>query len=83
MNGFYSDFALELLSSIDFLASSEKTFSRQELDKQIISDKLLGWNDRKQSVFSNPKYIDISLRHIKNAGIENGMEKSTIAQHRV
>lgn len=66
LNGFYSDFALELLSSIDFLASSEKTF-----DKQIISDKLLGWSDRKQSMFSNPKYIDISVRHIQNAGIEN------------
>ena len=66
LNGFYSDFALELLSSIDFIASAEKTF-----DKQIISNKLNDWSDRKQSMFSNPKYIDISLRHLQNAGIEN------------
>lgn len=66
LNGFYSDFALELLSSIDFIASTEKTF-----DKQIISNKLNDWSDRKQSMFSNPKYIDISVRHLQNAGIEN------------
>jgi hypothetical protein len=66
LNGFYSDFALELLSSIDFIASTEKTF-----DKQIISNKLNDWSDRKHSMFSNPKYIDISVRHLQNAGIEN------------
>jgi|AntRauMFilla1563_2_1112583.scaffolds.fasta_scaffold00034_3 O-acetyl-ADP-ribose deacetylase (regulator of RNase III) len=66
LNGFYSDFALELLSSIDFIASSEKTF-----DKQIIFNKLNDWSDRKQSMFSNPKYIDISVRHLQSAGIEN------------
>jgi O-acetyl-ADP-ribose deacetylase (regulator of RNase III) len=66
LNGFYSDFALELLSSIDFIASTEKSF-----DKQIISDKLNDWSDRKQSMFYNPKYIDISVRHLQSAGIEN------------
>ena len=66
LNGFYSDFALELLSSIDFIASTEKTF-----DKQIISNKLNDWSDRKQSMFSNPKYIDISVRHLQSARIEN------------
>jgi O-acetyl-ADP-ribose deacetylase (regulator of RNase III) len=66
LNGFYSDFALELLSSIDFIASTEKTF-----DKQIISNKLNDWSDRKRSMFSNPKYIDISVRHLQSAGIDN------------
>ncbi len=66
LNGFYSDFALELLSSIDFIASTEKTF-----DIQIISNKLNDWSDRKQSMFSNPKYIDISVRHLQNTGIDN------------
>lgn len=66
LNGFYSDFALELLSSIDFITITEKTFN-----KQIISDKLNDWSDRKQSMFSNPKYIDISIRHLQSAGIEN------------
>lgn len=66
LNGFYSDFALELLSSIDFIASKEKSF-----DKQVISNKLSEWRDRKQSMFSNPKYIDISVRHLQGAGIKN------------
>lgn len=62
LNGFYSDFALELLSSIDFIASKENSF-----DKHIISKKLNEWNDRKQSMFSNHKYIDISIRHMQSA----------------
>jgi len=66
LSGFYSDFALELLSSIDFIVSKEKSF-----DKQVISSKLGEWNDRKQSMFSNPKYIDISVRHLHNARIKN------------
>ena len=66
LSGFYSDFALELLSSIDFIASKEKSF-----DKQVISNKLSDWSDRKQSMFSNPKYIDISVRHLQSAGIKN------------
>jgi O-acetyl-ADP-ribose deacetylase (regulator of RNase III) len=66
LNGFYSDFALELLSSIDFIVSKEKSF-----DKYIISNKLKEWSDRKQSMFSNPKYIDISVRHLQNARIKN------------
>lgn len=64
LRGFYSDFALELLSSIDFIASQERAF-----DKEIISKKLRDWSDRKQSMFSNPKYIDISVRHLQSSGI--------------
>jgi O-acetyl-ADP-ribose deacetylase (regulator of RNase III) len=62
LNGFYSDFALELLSSIDYLAIKNKT-----LDKQIVSQKLEEWSDRKRSLFSNPKYIAISINHIQKA----------------
>lgn len=65
LNGFYSDFALELLSSIDFIVSKEKSF-----DREIVTSKLNEWNDRKQSMFSNPKYIDISIRHLQNSGIK-------------
>lgn len=61
LNGFYSDFALELLSSIDFISLSEKSFNRK-----IIINKLETWSDRKRSMFSNPKYLDISLRHLNN-----------------
>ncbi|WP_192347630.1 macro domain-containing protein [Algoriphagus sp. Y33] len=59
LNGFYSDFALELLSSIDFISQKENS-----LNREIITEKLDTWSDRKRSMFSNPKYIDISLKHL-------------------
>jgi O-acetyl-ADP-ribose deacetylase (regulator of RNase III)/uncharacterized protein YwgA len=62
LNGFYSDFALELLSSIDYVSTKQNTF-----DKQTISQKLEEWSDRKRSMFSNPRYIDISVKHLQNA----------------
>lgn len=61
LNGFYSDFALELLSSIDYITTNQKTF-----DKQVVSTKLEEWSNRKRSLFSNPKYIDISVNHLQN-----------------
>ena len=62
LSGFYSDFALELLSSIDYIATKEKT-----MDKLTISQRLEEWSDRKRSLFSNPKYIDISLKHLQTS----------------
>ena len=61
LNGFYSDFALELLSSVDYIASVNKTY-----DKDLIIKKLSEWNDRKRSLFSNEKYVEITINHIKN-----------------
>lgn len=60
LNGFYSDFALELLSSIDYIVTNQKTF-----DKEFVSNKLSEWSNRKSSLFSNPRYIDISINHLK------------------
>ncbi len=57
--GFYSDFALELLSSIDFISQQEKS-----LNRDIVTGKLESWSNRKRSMFSNPKYLDISLNHL-------------------
>ncbi|MDR6564701.1 MULTISPECIES: macro domain-containing protein [unclassified Arcicella] len=63
LNGFYSDFSLELLSSIDYITTVNNT-----LNKQVVIHKLGEWSDRKQSLFSNPKYIELSINHIQNAG---------------
>ncbi len=62
LQGFYSDFALELLSSVDYISTKEKTFN-----KQLISQSLEDWSDRKRSLFSNPKYLEISLKHLQSA----------------
>ncbi len=61
LTGFYSDFALELLSSIDFISHKGKN-----LDRETVINKLETWSDRKRSMFSNPKYLDISLQHLNN-----------------
>lgn len=62
LRGFYSDFALELLSSIDFLLQSG-----QATDRQSVIDGLNSWNDRKRSLFSDTRYLDISLKHLSEA----------------
>jgi len=62
LNGFYSDFALELLSSIDWIMKEKKT------DKiHIIKQELEQWSKRKRSKFSNDRYIEIALHHLTEA----------------
>lgn len=60
LSGFYSDFALELLSSIDFITNKYNTFN-----KDIITEQLNEWSDRKRSIFSDPRYIIISINHLQ------------------
>lgn len=60
LRGFYSDFALELLSSVDYISNKKESF-----DKEVISESLEKWSGRKRTLFSNPKYLEISLRHLK------------------
>lgn len=66
LQGFYSDFALELLSSLDFIIHTQRITAREEIIK-----KLEEWNNRKRSLFSNPKYVEISLQHLESAGLEH------------
>ena len=62
LDGFYSDFALELLSSLDYISIRDNTF-----ETAVMVEKLEEWSDRKRSMFSNPEYIDVSLGHLKKA----------------
>jgi O-acetyl-ADP-ribose deacetylase (regulator of RNase III) len=65
LNGFYSDFALELLSSVDVIIEDNATY-----DRELVSKKLNDWNNRKRSLFSNKNFIDITLTHIKNHSVQ-------------
>jgi hypothetical protein len=60
LTGFYSDFALELLSSVDYLISANNTY-----DAQVIAHKLGEWSNRKRSLFSNQDYIEMAIERIK------------------
>ena len=60
LDGFYSDFSLELLSSVDYISRQKQT-----LDRDIIATELESWNNRKKSMFSNPRYLAIAIRHLE------------------
>ncbi len=62
LDGFYSDFALELLSSIDYISQEAGT-----LEKDVIMQGLSTWSDRKRSLLSDPKYLSISLSHLNKS----------------
>ncbi len=62
LTGFYSDFALELLSSIDLITTNQNSF-----ETKMITEQLENWNDRKRSYFTDPKYIAISVRRLQHA----------------
>ena len=62
LKGFYSSFGLELLSTVDFIANSNHDSS-----KEFIKNELNNWNNRKNTLFSSDRYIDISIRHLEKS----------------
>lgn len=59
LDGFYSDFALELLSTVDYIMSGQKGMSTDDIYAQVSK-----WNYRKSKLFSDKKYIEIARNHI-------------------
>jgi O-acetyl-ADP-ribose deacetylase (regulator of RNase III) len=62
LDGFYSDFALELLSSIDYITIKENSFEFNH-----VKSSLEEWSERKRTMFANDRFIFIALDHLKNA----------------
>jgi len=62
LNGFYSSFGLELLSTIDFISHEKQT-----IDFNQIKQHLENWSNRKKTLFSNEKFIEKSIDKLKNA----------------
>ncbi|MDP5198474.1 macro domain-containing protein [Flavobacterium sp. DG2-3] len=60
LSGFYADFGLELLSTIDFIMVDKNTKSIDE-----IKHNLERWSDRKKTLFTNPKFITIAMQNIE------------------
>lgn len=60
LSGFYSNFGLELLSTVDFIKESENL-----IDSISIKNKIENWSNRKRTLFaSNTKFIDIALKNL-------------------
>ncbi|WP_452602893.1 type II toxin-antitoxin system antitoxin DNA ADP-ribosyl glycohydrolase DarG [Pontimicrobium sp. MEBiC06410] len=66
LTGFYSSFGLELLSSIDYISQTDKIS-----DKDLIKEKLYNWNNRKKTLFSDDRYLDISINHLRKSQLLN------------
>ncbi len=60
LKGFYSPFGLELLSTIDFIMQ-EKNLKTLP---QIIAE-LDQWSNRKKTLFTNPKFVQIAIDNLK------------------
>ncbi|MDX2306356.1 MAG: macro domain-containing protein [Microscillaceae bacterium] len=59
LTGFYSPFGLELLSTIDFIISEKKVNTTED-----IIHELENWSDRKKTLFTNQKFIQIALNNL-------------------
>jgi O-acetyl-ADP-ribose deacetylase (regulator of RNase III)/uncharacterized protein YwgA len=60
LSGFYSPFGLELLSTIDFIKENKNVNSQDD-----IITELENWSNRKKTLFTNPKFIQIALNNIQ------------------
>lgn len=60
LTGFYSPFGLELLSTIDFIISNKHVDTQK-----AIAIELENWSDRKKTLFTNPKFIQIAINNLK------------------
>ena len=61
LSGFYSPFGLELLSTIDFIITEKNVNTIESITKELEQ-----WSDRKRTLFTNPKFIEIALTNIQN-----------------
>jgi hypothetical protein len=64
LQGFYSSFGLELLSTIDFIAQKHATN-----DVQLITAHLAQWSDRKKTLFSNPNFVSIAVKRLEKSAL--------------
>lgn len=64
LEGYYSSFGLELLSTVDYISNKHKTNNTV-----FIQQELASWSNRKKTLFANQKYIKISIQHLENANL--------------
>lgn len=60
LKGFYSPFGLELLSTIDFIISEKNVKTLEAITKELEN-----WSDRKKTLFTNQKFIQIAIKNLE------------------
>jgi O-acetyl-ADP-ribose deacetylase (regulator of RNase III) len=64
LKGFYSDFGLELLSTLDFIAQEVSTNDYETIVKQ-----LEGWSNRKRTLFSDPQFTTVAFKRLEEKSL--------------
>ncbi|MGD9772405.1 MAG: macro domain-containing protein [Parabacteroides sp.] len=57
--GFYSSFALELLSTVDFIMQNQHATTPEEVKSQLET-----WNNRKRTMFAKDSFIHLAYNHL-------------------
>jgi O-acetyl-ADP-ribose deacetylase (regulator of RNase III) len=65
LTGFYSDFGLELLSTLDFIAQREQTH-----DLNLIKKNLNAWSNRKTQLFANDAFLEKGLKKLNTMQLD-------------
>jgi O-acetyl-ADP-ribose deacetylase (regulator of RNase III) len=60
LTGFYSQFGLELLSTVDFIKQEKGVSTIDDITKELEN-----WSDRKKTLFTNPNFIKIAISNIQ------------------
>lgn len=60
LNGFYSSFGLELLSTVDFIIYEKNVTNTEEIMKSLEL-----WSGRKKTMFSNPKFVLLAIDRLE------------------
>ena len=69
LQGYYSNYALELLSSVDFLLHTTPTLSNWQTEDQdkvvdLLAQEMLLWSKRKEQLFT-PELLDKAVVYLK------------------
>lgn len=64
LDGFYSYFGLELLSSIDYIIQGKQATELNQVVEQLNS-----WSNRKKKLFTEDYRVEVAYNHLKNKNI--------------
>lgn len=70
LDGYYSNFSLELLATVDFILQSDPNLTGwlnkdMNVITNIILEDISKWSNRKRNLFGKESYIHIMLNHLK------------------
>lgn len=66
LRGFYSNFGLELLSTVDFIMANKNISNAEDVQKELFS-----WSKRKRTLFSNEKFIHKAVNSLNKHLYDN------------